>query len=135
MVGGLDGVEQIELGEHHSCAVRKDGSAACWGHNYAGQLGDGKKVNLSGAATVVGVADAASIACGHSCSCVALKGGTVSCWGYGLDGVAQLVSGNYHNCALRTDGDVRCWGYNQFGQLGDGGKVVFEPTPVTVKGL
>ncbi len=46
-VPGIDQVVELEIGlatsagSGHTCVVRRDGSAWCWGHNIAGQLGDG----------------------------------------------------------------------------------------------
>jgi alpha-tubulin suppressor-like RCC1 family protein len=40
-VVGLSGVTQIAVGRRHSCALRNDGTAACWGYSGFGQLGDG----------------------------------------------------------------------------------------------
>jgi alpha-tubulin suppressor-like RCC1 family protein len=45
---------QIALGYAHSCAVKTDGTAWCWGGNYLGQLGDG---------TLNGTHECAKVAC------------------------------------------------------------------------
>jgi alpha-tubulin suppressor-like RCC1 family protein len=39
--GPLEGVVQIALGGSHTCSRHVDGIVACWGANFAGQLGDG----------------------------------------------------------------------------------------------
>lgn len=40
----MDNVAEVDLGEHHSVAIKKDGSVWVWGHNVDGQLGIGKNV-------------------------------------------------------------------------------------------
>jgi alpha-tubulin suppressor-like RCC1 family protein len=41
-VSGLDrGVEAVAVGYYHSCALTNEGRVMCWGHNYAGGLGNG----------------------------------------------------------------------------------------------
>lgn len=40
----MDNVAEVDLGEHHSAAIKKDGSIWVWGHNADGQLGIGKDV-------------------------------------------------------------------------------------------
>ena len=38
--------------------------------------------------------------------------------------VAALSLGKDHSCARLRDGEVACWGSNEFGQLGDGGRMI-----------
>ncbi|NNE74461.1 MAG: RCC1 repeat-containing protein [Acidimicrobiales bacterium] len=83
-------------GDDHSCAVRLDGSAWCWGQNDKGQLGD----------------DTTS----DSLVPVPVRGpGGVSL----LTGVSTVSAGAKYTCALKIDGTVWCWGQNSQGQLGD----------------
>lgn len=39
------GLAKMEVGVHHTCAVKNDGSLWCWGLNDYGQLGDGSMTN------------------------------------------------------------------------------------------
>ena len=39
-VPGLSGITDISSGNFHTCAIKNDGTAWCWGGNEAGQLGD-----------------------------------------------------------------------------------------------
>src|SRR5262249_33660460 len=86
-VSGLGGVLRVSVGGNHSCAVKSDGTAACWGRNAVGQLGD---LSTTPRAIPVPVT--------------------------GLDNVVELAVGDditdslEHTCALLTDGSVRCWG-------------------------
>ena len=32
---------QVSAGDNHACALKSDGTVACWGGNSFGQLGDG----------------------------------------------------------------------------------------------
>ncbi|MEM4461028.1 MAG: hypothetical protein QXY70_02735, partial [Nanopusillaceae archaeon] len=89
-------------GESHTCALLSNGSVACWGYNYYGQLGDGTNTNRATPVNVVGIDNAVAIAAG---------------WG--------------HTCALLSNGTVRCWGRNNYGQLGDGTNTN-RATPVNV---
>ncbi len=111
----LDGVRALAAGYEHTCAVKFDGTALCWGSNEFGQLGPGadelcqdQPCRLT--ATVVMDGDAP------------------------LAGVRAMVAGYGHTCALLETGSVRCWGRNDAGQLGDG---TMEPRagPVAVAGL
>jgi alpha-tubulin suppressor-like RCC1 family protein len=40
-VGGHADWAQVSSGEDHSCAVRVNGTAWCWGHGWFGVLGSG----------------------------------------------------------------------------------------------
>ena len=90
-VTGLPVVKAISVGSFHSCALLQNGSAACWGDNGAGQLGDGT-IEDRAAATAVGA----------------------------VTGIASLAAGDHHTCAALDSGEVRCWGWNVLGELGDG---------------
>ncbi len=54
-VHGLTNVVQISAGRGHTCAVRDDGSAWCWGDNGGGQLGDGTTKNRTTPTRVKGL--------------------------------------------------------------------------------
>lgn len=111
----LDGatVTDIATGLFHTCAATSTGTAACWGSNSSGMLGDGTTTNRL---TAVAVATS----------------GTV------LDGerVVEVAAGGSHTCALAASGSVACWGYDGVGQLGNGLPVTehHTPTPIVVAG-
>lgn len=140
-------VRSATAGGRHTCAVRDDGTAWCWGANEAGQLGNG---SLSTTMTPTQVVDATGralddvveLAAGADFTCARRGDATLWCWGLGarvgdgsdgaqtaphqvrssagaLTGVAQVAAGAAHACA-RVGGDVWCWGANEVGQLGDG---------------
>lgn len=104
LVTGLDDAADIAAGGTFSCALRIDGSLACWGANAAGQLGTGS----TGASqpSPQPVAD--------------------------LDGSVKLQAGNRHACALRETGAIACWGAGDFGQIGNGGWTWSIPSPATI---
>jgi alpha-tubulin suppressor-like RCC1 family protein len=151
----------IATGGGHSCAVRSDGIAVCWGDNTYGQLGDGTnndkllavyppvKTGPGFTDYLRGVVD---IAAGESHACAVLGDGTAWCWGWngsgqlgdgtttdrniaapvsGLTDVIAIDAGYWHTCAVRADGTVWCWGDNYWGQLGNG-TTTDSTTPVRV---
>ncbi len=82
----------ISAGYDHTCGVRTDGTAWCWGWNSDGQLGDGTTTKRKSPVRV----------------------GTANNWD-------SISAGNYdHTCGVRTNGTAWCWGQNGYGQLGDG---------------
>lgn len=91
IVPGLSRSQLLVAGDHHSCALRDDGTVACWGTRDEGE---------------------------HACrdGCMARGVGVVE----GLGDVASLTAGAQHTCALQASGAVFCWGDNRWGQLGDG---------------
>src|SRR6266581_308411 len=104
-------VSQVSAGGYHSCALRTDGTVACWGLNRYGQ-----------ATAPAGVFTQLSAGGSHTCG---LKSdGTVACWGDNSSGQAtppagtftQVTAGGSHTCALKSDGTVACWGANASGQ-------------------
>lgn len=95
----------LSAGGDHSCAVRVDGTLACWGASR-----DGQADAPSGTYTAV------SVGRRHSCA-IRTEGGLV-CWGNNRDGRADapvgsytaVSAGNLLSCAIRTDGTPACWG-------------------------
>lgn len=97
-IPGLAGVLGIAAGDNHACLILGDRTAACWGANFNGQVGDGTQgIQPDGSSTRF--------------TPVAVLG---------LAGVAELVAGQAHTCARKLDGSVNCWGFNGRGQIGDG---------------
>ena len=80
-------------------------TAACWGYNNYGELGDGTTTDSPVPVVVSGLAN-----------------------------VVAIAAGDYHSCALLSNKTVRCWGYNGYGQLGNG-TLSDSLTPVVVTGL
>ena len=103
---------QIGTGESSTCALLANGSVACWGSDFYGEIGDGTG-DANDAQKTPGVVP-------------------------GLAGVMQIAVGGHHTCALLTGGTVKCWGWDNKGQLGDGGPISNSgqsAVPVTVTGL
>ena len=97
-------VVQIGAGTYHVCAVTSDGTAACWGFGYSGQLGNGKDgLGMDGEGY-------------HSSVPVAVDTSGV------LRGkkVTQISAGYDHSCAVTSDGTAACWGSGHTGELGNG---------------
>ncbi|WP_395739382.1 choice-of-anchor D domain-containing protein [Prosthecobacter sp.] len=98
-------------GGSHSVALCTDGTAAAWGYNFYGQLGN---------STVY-----------------ALTPGPVSTAGTLLSGKTLLAvsTGSSHSLALCSDGTLAAWGSNSNGQLGNGTVVSsYVPGAVTMTG-
>ncbi len=127
---GPEGTTTLSSGLHHTCALRVDGSPACWGSDYYGQATppDGERFVSIGSAW------------GYTCGL--RSDGSVVCWGSGLghdnhwrsrDGLwtsptganweygynakpvaimrfTTLSVGGSKTCALRPDGSAYCWG-------------------------
>lgn len=132
---------QLSAGDNHTCGLRKDGTAYCWGKNDKGQLGlDNTTDRLTPTRILVG-GRVMHISAGDSFTCAVLVDGTVACFGLndkgqigdgtttdrlaptpvvGLTGVRQVSAGGKHACALNSLGQLFCWGLNDKGQLGIG---------------
>ena len=101
-------VISIAAGEHHSVALKADGTVWTWGYNFYGQLGNGEiSPEGQGQATPSQVPD--------------------------LTGVIAIGAGSFHTLALKGDGTVWAWGDNRDGQLGTGAaSAVPQASPVSV---
>lgn len=92
----------VAAGAFHTCVLLADsGAPACWGLNFAGQLGTGD--------SAVRGLDASRV------------GTQLPVLEFGRAGPAQAITvGADHTCILLRNLGVRCWGYNRHGELGIG---------------
>ena len=119
------GWSSITVGGFHNCAIRTDGTVACWG------------LNTSAGGVYYGQADPPagmfqSVSAGLYHTCGVRADGTVACWGTNIayldshvgqatppPGEFQSVeAGIFHTCGVRIDGTVACWGDNSKGEAG-----------------
>jgi alpha-tubulin suppressor-like RCC1 family protein len=137
------------------------GTAWAWGHNVAGELGNGTTTNSSTPVAVslpLGTAVTA-VASGADHSLALTSTGQVLAWGWNYDGelgngtfstsgcfcipspvqvslpsgttVTAVAGGADHSLALTSTGQVLAWGFNGSGQLGNGTSTN-NSTPVAV---
>lgn len=85
----------ITAGDFHNCALASDGTAACWGANANGELGNNSTVNSNVPVPVSATG--------------ALTGKRI----------VQISGGQRFTCATTADGIATCWGWNARGQLGN----------------
>jgi alpha-tubulin suppressor-like RCC1 family protein len=103
-VTGIPRFTALAAGENHTCALKSNGAAFCWGNNAGSQLGSSGGPSANPVPTAV--------TGGH-----AFRG---------------LVAGDRHTCGIGTDSLTYCWGANDSGQLGDSLPGSGGPTPVLV---
>lgn len=142
----------VSLGDFHTCAVRANGAAYCWGGNGSGQFGNGTTTNSTVPVPVSGGLTFTSINTGSGYTCGITTGGTAYCWGEagqlgngtttgstapvpisgGLT-FASVSAGHGHVCGVTTSGwSAYCWGNNTSGQLGNGTIFVNSLVPTRV---
>jgi alpha-tubulin suppressor-like RCC1 family protein len=140
-------ITKLAGGVGHTCLLKANGSAWCWGDNSQGELGIGNTTDHTTPVQVMMTAPLGDLATGryHSCA-VASDGSRVYCWGQNgwgqlgtgnagtpntptpvvmadnsyLQGVIGVAAGEVHSCAVKSDGTVWCWGTGSSGQLGTG---------------
>ncbi|HWV37948.1 MAG TPA: hypothetical protein VN033_05670 [Vulgatibacter sp.] len=98
----------VSAGARHTCGVRSDGSAVCWG-----STADGRSNVPSGIRLL-------SIAAGGRHTCGLRTDRRVQCWGHdgdrqarppNLDAFQAISAGEAHTCGVRRSGrDMECWG-------------------------
>ena len=129
-----------------SAARASGGTAAGWGNNSYGAVGNGS-VSTTGCrcvpapTPVVGLSEVTQISGGLSHTAALLSDGTARTWGNngegqlgngstsespvplavpGLSNVVAISAGSEHTLALLSNGTVMAWGGNYYGQLGLG---------------
>lgn len=130
-----------KAGEHHSIALKADGTIWAWGDNTYGQLGDSTTVSKNRPIQIGSGRDWQAVAAGYDYSLAIKIDGTL--WAWGENGIGQLGDGtnigkNYpvqvgadddwvsitargvHSLAIKADGTIWSWGANNYGQLGNG---------------
>lgn len=153
---GMADVVDLSAGADFFCAVRRDGSAACWGKGGHGQIGNGSTEGTSATAgDVAGLTGIAQIAASHLHTCARLSSGALHCWGINRSG--ELGDASYEEqsrttpgpvpgftdaqavfsrrggtCARRASGVILCWGINNNGELGNGTTRENSAAPVAV---
>lgn len=158
-VQGLGGVTSIAASNYTAYALLADMTVRAWGHNDAGQLGNGTTSDSYTPVRVQGVSNATSISASKATAYTVLGDGTARAWGLnqsgqlgngtttnsttpvqvtGLSGAVSITAdkGNSTSAAYAVlrDGSVRAWGLNPSGQLGNG-TTTNSTTPVHVSGL
>lgn len=130
----------VDGGNRHSCALRTDGSAWCWGMDFRGSLGTGGEGGEV-PTRVVGDQVWSAISAGEDHTCASSSEDELWCWGWNEEGelgdgteddrdVPTLVAGGHsfvlpaagekHSCSVTTTGETFCWGDTDGRALGDG---------------
>ena len=137
--------QTVSAGQHHTLAIKTDGTLWSWGRNTYGQLGDGTNTDKNIPTQVGSDNNWSSISAGgidYLDFSLAIKtDGTL--WAWGRNNEAQLGNGNYtstntpiqignsadwtsisaggnFSIAIKTNGTLWTWGLNNYGQLGLG---------------
>lgn len=102
---GRGGAIALASGDHHSCGIRDDGEAVCWGPGPAGREfppPPGPFIALSA---------------GMEITCGLRADGTAACWGANAETMTPpegtfttLAVAERHACGMRPWGQLECWG-------------------------
>jgi cysteine-rich repeat protein len=98
-IGG-GAVEDLALGNQHSCALLAGGAVRCWGRGTDGALGYGNNNDIGDDENP---AVAGNVPVGAA--------------------AVRLTTGWFHTCVITNQDDVRCWGRGAAGRLGYGSTV------------
>ncbi|MEV6735231.1 sialidase [Streptomyces sp. NPDC051364] len=161
-VSGLDGGKVKEIsaggtGSDTSFAVARldDNTVRAWGHNSAGQLGNGSRHDRAVPGVVSGLQGVDDVSAGGA-HVLVVSGGRVWAWGENRDGqlgnnrfgddsaspvrvpgiamARQVAAGCDFSLALMEDGTVWSWGSGVHGQLGTGERAA-QSVPQEVKNV
>ncbi len=138
----------VSVGSNHTCAIRSDQSAWCWGKNSYGQLGDKTTKDRLTPTQVFGGDTWLSISAGSQFTCGVTTGHLAKCWGlirYDIKGevgntyvtqpsalllgkdTAQISTGGSFACLIYLDGSGRCVGSSKVALLGGSTR---DPRPI-----
>ncbi len=111
LIGALAGktVVSVAPGIYHTVALCADGTVACWGSNYSGELGN----NTTTPSAVPVAVDTSANSALHNKTVIA------------------IAAGSSHSLALCSDGTVAAWGAGGYGQLGNT-QGIDSPIPVAM---
>jgi len=154
--GGTTWCQGSAGSNHHTAAIKTDGTLWTWGGNTQGALGDGTTTSRSSPGTTVagGTTWCAASAGAFQTSAVKTDG---TLWTWGCNGSGRLGNGDTINrsspgttagggtnwcsvdstflgAAVKTDGTLWTWGINYCGALGDGSTVNRSSPGTTVGG-
>ena len=148
VVGLTSGVAAIAAGYGHTCALKTNGTAKCWGQGAGGALGTGTVASSNIPVDVLGLSSGIAPIHAREHTCVLTLGGAIKCWGLNFAGalgdgttsnalspvdVIGIPSGaiavatgydpafppSQFSCALTGQGRVECWGSGNYGQHGN----------------
>jgi alpha-tubulin suppressor-like RCC1 family protein len=132
------GTEALALSaRNHTCALRDDMLAVCWGHNDAGQSDPMDEASSVAPSEASWAQPARGVAAGAQHTCALRSEDIVaSCWGAnnrnqltteapgpgpidipGALVLEQIALGDEHGCGVTQANEVWCWGDNAQGQL------------------
>lgn len=145
--------QEVRADFEHTCAVRLNGQAYCWGIGLSGKLGNGADTATLGPVAVVGGLNLAHVSPGRSHTCALTNLGAAYCWGANFLGelgtgatganmntpqpvtggltFRMISTGRGNACGVTTSGELYCWGSNTHGELGDGTRTL-RPAPVLI---
>ena len=145
---------QVSGGTAHTCGVRSDFTAWCWGANGMGRLGNGSTEMQFTPVPVAGGLSFRQVSAGVEHSCGVTTDNLAYCWGHNNKGqlgdgttndhgtpvpvagglrFLQISAGFQHTCAIKPNNVAFCWGENSSGRLGDGTQTQ-RRTPTRVAG-
>ncbi len=91
----------LALGAYHGCIVVSEGTVRCWGHDNAGQVGNGTSSDrgsyYTDAQVVEGLSNVASVYAFADTSCALKSDGTVWCWGDASRGTFGIAPSDYES--------------------------------------
>jgi alpha-tubulin suppressor-like RCC1 family protein len=147
----------LDAGTHHTCGVKTDNTAWCWGGNLYGEVGPGTDVGPPNPTPTQVPGAWSSLTTGDGHTCGVKTDNTAWCWGSNDGGQlgtttpfigtttpnptkvqvpgawGALAAGSIHTCGLQSDDTAWCWGLNRYGQLGTDANVgTFQPNPTPI---
>ena len=111
---GQNDWQMVSAGGHHTCALKSNGNAYCWGDNSSGQLGIARSDTVCGTGKT-------RIAC--SLTPIQVHPGLR---------FTLISAGARHTCGIATSREAYCWGANDKGQVSDA--VLSGPTLTRIAG-